>query len=381
MGHDLEQIEIKSETNVDESNTDVSEAVAAALDGIRTDVVGRLEALETKSADFAKRLSRPAIIPAPAEAPEAIEKKAFVNYLRHGREAMTVDEIKTLTVATGTAGGFLAPQEFGAELLKKIVEYSPIREFAHVVSTSAPSITYPRGVSNLGATWVSETGARTGSEPTFEQVTLTPYELATYVDVSTALLEDNAYNLEGELALQFAQMFGKTEGAAFVVGTGTGQPKGLLSAAGIAEVKTGAASAFPASNPDSVLMNLFHAVPTVVSKSAVWLMNRKTMNTIRQFKDGMGRSLLVDPLSSTAPSTILGRPIVEAADMPDIGAGTYPIVFGDLQGFRIVDRVDLQTLRDPYTLAAVGQVRIHARKRVGSDVTHPDRFAKLKVSA
>jgi len=34
----------------------------------------------------------------------------------------------------------------------------------------------------------------------------------------------------------------------------------------------------------------------------------------------------------------------------------------------------------PYTLATKGQVRFHARKRVGADVTHPDRFVKLKVS-
>ena len=53
----------------------------------------------------------------------------------------------------------------------------------------------------------------------------------------------------------------------------------------------------------------------------------------------------------------------------------------DARGHRIVDRVGISILRDPYTLATKGQVRFHARKRVGADVTHPDRFVKLKVSA
>jgi HK97 family phage major capsid protein len=51
-----------------------------------------------------------------------------------------------------------------------------------------------------------------------------------------------------------------------------------------------------------------------------------------------------------------------------------------MTGYRIVDRLGLSNLRDPYSLAAKGQVRIHAYKRVGADVTHPDRFVKLKVA-
>lgn len=378
-------LEIKAEGEPgepeNENGSDVAAAVTAALDAIRGELVARLEKLETKAEDTARRLSRPAIVTTPAEAPEAIECKAFTNYLRRGIERMPADEVKTLNVATGSAGGFLAPPEFGAEMLKRIVEHSPIRQYARTVSISAPQITYPRRVNSVGAAWVSETGARTGSEPSFEQVSLAPFELATYVDVSTALLEDNSYDLDGELAIEFAEQFGKAEGSAFVVGTGVGQPKGLLTAAGIAEVKTGVAANFPASNPADVILDLFHALPTVVAQNGAWLMNRKTMSTVRKWKDGEGRYLVVDPISASAATTLLGRPIVEATDMPDVAANAYPIMFGDLSGYRIVDRIDLQTLRDPYTLAGVGQVRIHARKRVGADITNPDRFVKLKVAA
>ena len=64
----------------------------------------------------------------------------------------------------------------------------------------------------------------------------------------------------------------------------------------------------------------------------------------------------------------------------DIGANALPIIFGDLSGYRIVDRIGLSTMRDPFTLAAVGQVRFHARKRVGGDITHMDRFVRLRVA-
>ncbi len=309
------------------------------------------------------------------------ERKAFVSYLRRGVERIAPEEVKALTVSTDANGGFLAPEEFGSELIKLLNEYSPVRSYARVVSISAPEIKYPRRVTGTAATWVGETDDRTESGMTFEQVTLTPFELATFTDVSNQLLEDNAYGLEGELLADYAESFGKTEGLAFVKGTGTGQPKGIMTASGIKEVKTGVADAFPAANPADVLIGMYHGIATTHANSGVWLMNRQTLGTIRQWKDGNGRYLVLDPITAGGASTLLGRPIVEMPDMDDIGAGKFPILFGDLSGYRIIDRVGLSTLRDPYTLAGKGQVRFHARKRVGADVTHPDRFIKLKVAA
>lgn len=317
----------------------------------------------------------------PAGENDNSEKKAFVSYLRRGIERISPDEVKALTVSTDANGGYLAPEEFGSELIKLLNEYSPIRQYARVVNISAPEIKYPRRVSGTAATWVDETEDRTESGMTFEQITLTPIELATYTDVSNQLLEDNAYGLEGELLADYAESFGKTEGLAFVKGTGVKQPKGIMSASGIKEVKTGVAAAFPSTNPADVIIGMYHQIATSHAQNGAWLMNRNTLSVIRQWKDGTGRYLVLDPITAGGVMTLLGRPIVEMPDMDDIGAGKFPILFGDLSGYRIVDRVGLSTLRDPYSLAGKGQVRFHARKRVGADLTHPDRFVKLKVAA
>ncbi|OCP17019.1 MULTISPECIES: phage major capsid protein [unclassified Ensifer] len=317
----------------------------------------------------------------PTAVNDNVEQKAFVSYLRRGVERISPDEVKALTVSTDANGGYLAPEEFGSELIKLLNEYSPIRSYARVVNISAPEIKYPRRVSGTAATWVDETGDRTESGMTFEQVTLTPFELATFTDVSNQLLEDNAYGLEGELLADYAESFGKTEGIAFVKGTGTGQPKGIMTASGIKEVKTGVAATFPTSNPADVIIGMYHQIATSHAQNGAWLMNRNTLSVIRQWKDGTGRYLVLDPITAGGVMTLLGRPIVEMPDMDDIGAGKFPILFGDLSGYRIIDRVGLSTLRDPYSLAGKGQVRFHARKRVGADVTHPDRFVKLKVAA
>ncbi|WP_320202374.1 phage major capsid protein [Agrobacterium rosae] len=317
----------------------------------------------------------------PAGENDNSKKKAFSAYIRNGIERVSSAEVKALTVGTDANGGYLAPEEFGNELIKLLREYSPIRQYARVVNVSAPEIKYPRRVTGTAATWVSEIGDRTETSMTFEQITLTPFELATFTDVSNQLLADNAYGLEGELLADYAESFGITEGLAFVKGTGVGQPKGIMTATGIKEVKTGVAAAFPATNPADVIIGMYHELATTHAANGVWVMNRKTLGTIRQWKDGTGRYLVLDPISAGGASTLLGRPIVEIPDMDDIGAGKYPILFGDMSGYRIIDRASLETLRDPYTIKLKGQTRFHAWKRVGADVTHPDRFVKLKVAA
>ncbi|WP_127559075.1 phage major capsid protein [Nioella ostreopsis] len=363
---------------------EVEAMIAAAIAGIPAN-----DAPEADTKAFEEIKARLDKMEAKANRPQGVhiatgaetERKAYENFLRRGAERISPEEIKALTVATDANGGYLAPEEFGSELIKLLNEFSPIRKYAKVVNISAPEITYPRRVTGTAATWVTETGNRTASGMTFEQVKVTPHELATFTDVSNALLEDNAYNLEGELLSDFAESFSKTEGLAFVKGTGTNQPTGVMTAADIAEIKTGVAANFPASNPADVIIAMYHKIPTTHAQAGVWMMNRNTLAVIRQWKDGNGRYLVLDPISEGAPSTLLGRPVVEMPDMDDIGAGLFPILFGDMSGYRIVDRIGLTTLRDPYSLAANGQVRFHARKRVGADLTHPDRFIKLKVSA
>jgi HK97 family phage major capsid protein/HK97 family phage prohead protease len=363
----------KKETQM-EDDVKEREAELAALE-VKMDAK-----FEAKLAKIEAKLNRPAIITEP-KASDDLEAKAFMNFARKGVERMDPLEVKELTVAVDASAGFLAPESFQQELIKLLVQFSPIRQYAKVIQVGAAEIKYPRRLTSPSGTWTGEVVARTGSEPSYEQLTMTPHELATFTDVSNALLEDNIYNLQSELASEFAESFGVSEGLAFVSGNGTGKPKGLLATGVITnEIKTGVAADFPASNPADKVIDLFHKLPGVHAQNAVWLMNRNTLGVVRKWKDSTGNYLLISPITAGAPNTILGRPVVEAVDMPDIGAGTNPILFGDMQGYRIIDRVNLSILRDPYTLATVGQVRFHARKRVGGDVTHPDRFARLKCA-
>lgn len=341
-----------------------------------------LKSLKAEIATIKAKLARPtgANNNQPDADNENFERKAFVHFARRGIERLSADEVKALTVSNDANGGYLAPEQFGAEILKKLVEFSPIRSYARVTSISASEIKLPRRLTRAAVNWVSEIGQRQETSTTFEQAVFTPYEMSSWIPVSLQLLEDNAYNLESELIEQFGEAIGTAEGTAFITGDGNGKPKGILTATGITEVKTGHASTL-GSDPAATIIGMFHKLPSAFAQRGVWMMNRNTLGTLRTLKDGTGRFILCDPISEGAATTLLGRPIVEAIDMPDIGANAFPIVFGDLSGYRITDRIGLSIQRDPFTLSDIGQVKFTARKRVGGDVSNPDRFIKLRVAA
>lgn len=333
-------------------------------------IVARLEKLETKA-------NRPGASGGVENkgGENTAETKAFGTYLRQG--AVNPDEIKALNKATDTAGGYLVPDTFVAELLKNVVQFSPVRQYARVMSISSADVTMPKRTGTMTAAWVSETGNRSSTQQTYGQVTLTPHEAACYVDVSNQLLEDSAIDIANEISLDGAEEFGRLEGAAFVNGDGTGKPKGIL-AETLEEIVTAGAAAITADE----LINAFYDLPAFYRANATWGMNSGTLSAVRKLKTASGDYLWQPSLQAGQPELLLGRPVAELPDMEDIGAGNTPIVFGDFnQGYRIVDRVQLALLRDPFKLAENGQTRFHLRRRVGGGVVKAEALRKITNAA
>jgi HK97 family phage major capsid protein len=259
-----------------------------------------------------------------------------------------------------------------------VVLFSPVRALARVMTVSANAALLPKRTGGMTAGWVGETAARPETTVTFGQNRYEVRELAAYVDVSNAMLEDAAFDVASELAFEFAEEFGSAEGTAFVSGDGALKPLGLMQDAGLAYTPSGNASAITADG----LIDLFHALAPVYRANGTWLMNAGTLAAVRKLKDSQNRYLVdIGGLANAPATTLLGRPVVEATDMPDIGSNTFPVVFGDFaQGYRIFDRVALSVLRDPYSQATNGMTRFHGRRRVAAGVAKAEAIRKLKIS-
>lgn len=372
-------IELKDADPADEAGI-----VTKALDRLEANIEGRLAAIEQKAADTTRldrleaRLNRPGTV-----APKAVEEntaeletKAWATYLRTGRIDSAALETKALTLGS-SSGTVLAPPTVDTNVLEKIVEFSPIRSIASKVQMGGPLLEMLRLRDEVEPGMVSEIGPRPEDEPTFDSIDLKPFEAAVIVPLSKTILEDSAVNLSAFLSQHLAKKFGQKEGRQFVIGNGTTEAEGVLTSPDVKALTTAAAAL-----KGDDLIDAFYGIQTFYSGRGAWLMNRATMALVRKLKNAQDEYLWQPGLQAGQPPSILGRPVYEAPDMPNVAAGATPIVFGDFaSGYLIADRVGLETRVDELTGWGNGIVRLLARRRYGGRVVEGDALVKLKLKA
>lgn len=322
-------------------------------------------------------------------APE--HKQAFEAYVRTGEASnLRALEMKAMSIGSNPDGGYLVPPEIEQVIGERLTAISPIRSIAGVRTISSNVYKKPFMTSGPAVGWVGETDPRTQTtSPTLDQLSFPAMELYAMPAATATLLEDSAVNIDQWLAQEVEQVFATQEGAAFVNGDGSNKPKGFLSYTTVANaswswgnigyIASGAAGAFPASNPSDVLVDLIYAVNAGYRQNAVFVMNRRTQSTIRKFKDTTGHYLWQPPAQATGRATLLTFPVVEAEDMPDIAANSLSIAFGDFnRGYLVVDRAGVSVLRDPYT--AKPYVLFYTTKRVGGGVQDFDAIKVMKFA-
>ena len=314
-------------------------------------------------------------------------KSAWSAYLRRGDiSALTQFEAKSLSAGSDPDGGHVAPPELDRMIETRLRQVSPMREIATVRTTGANVFKKPISITQAGAGWVAETGARTQtSTPTLALLEFPTAELYANLAATQTLLDDAYVNLEEWIAGEVEEAFAGQERAAFVSGDGDDKPKGFLDYDLVAEgsyvwgkigyVATGVDGGF-GTTPVDKLLDLIYAPKTQYRQNARFVMNRKTLSAVRKLKDADG-NYVWDPGDATGASTLLGYPITEIEDMPDVATDAAAIAFGDFaRGYLIVDRAGVRVLRDPYS--AKPYVLFYVTKRVGGGVQNFDAIKALK---
>lgn len=208
---------------------------------------------------------------------------------------------------------------------------------------------------------------------------------------SQQMLDDAMFDVEAWLADEIAREFARAEGKAFVSGTGVDQPLGFLASPNattadgtramgtLQTIGTGVSAAFPATNPADKLIDLVQSLRSPYRQGAVFVMNSSTASAIRKFKTADGAFLFQPSLQAGTPATLLGYPLIEADDMPDVAANSLSIAFGNFKaGYVIAERNATTILRDPFTHKPY--VHFYATKRIGGQVTNSESIKLLKFA-
>lgn len=296
-------------------------------------------------------------------------------------------ESKTLLLSDDDGAGFLAPGEWDKEILKDIIELNKLRALVRVSSINSSSLNMIKRTKTMAAFWPGEAQPSPASEPNFGTFKIQPFNLTALVYASREMLQDNSFDLEGELFADAAEQFAVAEALAFLRGSGDERPTGILTDAAVQARFSKTASA-TVLTPEAIIAAVY-ALKQPYATNATILLHRQTLRMIRLMKDLEGRFLWSANLGLTTKQlpSILDLPYSEAPEMdaPDAttslyASGNIPIIVADFRrGYRVVDRTQMDTLRDDYTLADKGIVRFVMRRRTGGRVTQPEAFQLVKT--
>jgi len=378
-----------------EAFKDANDARLEALERNRGDIlledkVDRIDRVMSEQKSLLEKLAlsgrRPTLA---AESRMSEHKSAWNSYLRRGDES-ALARIETKELAVSDDGAHVAPPELDRMIESRLAAVSPMRSIATVRTTGANVFRKPVSTTAAGTGWAEETGARDQTTaPTLTLIEFPTAELYANLAATQTLLDDAYVNLEEWIASEVEEAFAGQERTAFVTGDGDSKPKGILSYTIVADatqdweeigyIASGAAGAFATADPVDKLIDLVYAPKAQFRQNGRFVMNRKTVSAVRKLKDADDHYIW-QPTDSGMGATLLGYPITEIEEMPDIAANAYAIAFGDFARFYlIVDRAGIRVLRDPFT--AKPYVLFYVTKRVGGGVQNFDAVKLMKFAA
>lgn len=245
-------------------------------------------------------------------------------------------ENRAMTSQTGATGGYtIEASTLNRQLEINMLAYGGMRQVAEMINTSSGEpFLWPTfdDTGNVGAILAENTTVGSSVEPTLTQITWNAYKFSsTPILVPYELLQDSFVDLNQVLGNALGERIGRKTNTYYTTGTGSSQPKGIVTAAGAGNTATNATSIVFAD-----LMALVHAVDPAYRPGASFMMHDGILLAIRQLKDSQNRPLYVSGLVDGMPDKLLGFDVTINQDMQaTVATATKTVLFGRMSNYKI----------------------------------------------
>ena len=306
-------------------------------------------------------------------------------YLIH-RDDQTAAEKRALQMDADEAGGYtVAPQQFVADLIRAVDNRVFFRGLATVNQLmGAHTIGRPSlDADPADPTWTTE--LQIGSEDStmdFGKRELSTHPLAQFIKVSRKLLRHSPVGPEPLVRDRLAYKNGVVQEAAYMTGSGAGQPLGVFTASadGIStgrDVSTGNAAT------EIRFDGLKSAKWTLKSQywpSASWIFHRDAGQQIDKLKDGNGQYIWQPSVQAGVADRLLGFSANFSEYAPNtFTTGQYVGILGDYSYYWIVESLMLEIQRLDELYAATNQVGFISRSELDGMPTLEEAFVRVKL--
>lgn len=254
---------------------------------------------------------------------------------------------KAMAEGTGATGGFLVPVEFLAQLQAAMAEAAIVRNRATVIRMRRRQVSIPvldqtgttAGVPHwfggMSFYWGAENAEKEDTTPNFRQVNLVAHELYGLTHASDNLVTDSAVSLADFLSgpMGFAGGVAWMEDYAFLLGTGAGQPLGVINAGATIGVNRATAGTIGYVDLANMMENF------LPSGRGMWVITQSALSELIQLNGPAGNpSYVWQPNARDGvPGYLLGYPVQFSEKVPLIGT-TGDVLLADWRYYLIGDR-------------------------------------------
>lgn len=287
------------------------------------------------------------------------------NPLLTPEQMQAVHELRGLQITADASGGYLMPFTLDPTIiLTNNGVINPIRQLATVITVATDNW---QGVTTAGVTasYDAEESEVSDDTPTLAQPSIAVHQGQAFVPFSVQA-EDDLDALAADVADMFADAKDRLELNAFTLGTGTGQPFGVVTEA--TAVATTSADTYAVGDVYKLQQN----VAARHRRNGKWMANLNVINLTRQFGSALGHAFLTD-LGGGQPPMLLGQDLYENSEMDgtiDAAATNKIVLYGDFKKYRIHDRIGMTVELVPHLFGAsrrpTGQRGWYARFRHGA---------------
>lgn len=267
------------------------------------------------------------------------DREAFENYIRGRVVNERAGEL------TKTDNGAVIPTTIAQQIIKKVYDICPVLEQStkYNVKGNLQIPYYTDADSKLTVAYQDEFTALTSSNGKFASINLTGFLAGALSKISLSLVNNSQFDIVNFVVTEMSEAIKRFIEHELLIGT----PSKVT---GLSTLKNVVTTASATAITGDEIIDLHDSVKDAYQNGAIWIMSSKTRTALRKLKDGEGRYLLNDDISSPFGTTLLGKPVYVSDNMPDIGAGNTAIYYGNMKGLatKFNEEINVQVLREKF---------------------------------
>ncbi|AHX04177.1 phage major capsid protein [Ehrlichia japonica] len=271
---------------------------------------------------------------------------------------------------------YFIPHNISSYIEKNLNKNSVMRQLCSIEKISGDSLDcFITDNNERSVNWRTNNNVEDTESPKIDKIAINLHELYAQPKITKKLLEDSTIDVAGWLINHLVDDFSRAENTAFISGDGNNKPYGILTYASSTENNLITA---PTLSSDTII-KLYYSFDEYFSRKAAFIMHRSVLQEIRSLKLASGQYIWHPGLTSGSPDTLMGLPVYQTSDMPQLGNETLPIIaLADFKSaYKIVENRSIKTLRDPFTSKPF--VKFYTTKRLGGAVINKNAIRYLTI--